>query len=74
MANYEEVRVHPLVVFAVAESHQRRNEDQKRVIGTLTGNVVDDVVIVKDCFVVPHNETHDEVRLIFLSTVLCCGC
>ena len=30
-------RVHPVVLFSVVDSYERRNEDAKRVIGTLLG-------------------------------------
>lgn len=31
------VRVHPLVLFQVVDAYERRNADNKRVIGTLLG-------------------------------------
>jgi hypothetical protein len=31
-------RVHPVVLFSIIDSYERRNEDAKRVIGTLLGN------------------------------------
>ena len=30
-------RVHPVVLFSIVDSYERRNEDAKRVIGTLLG-------------------------------------
>ena len=31
-------RVHPVVLFSIVDSYERRNEDARRVIGTLLGN------------------------------------
>lgn len=31
-------RVHPVVLFTIVDSYERRNEDARRVIGTLLGN------------------------------------
>jgi len=56
-------RVHPVVLFSVVDSYERRNEDAKRVIGTLLGNVERNVVEVTNCFTVPHNESEDEVAV-----------
>ena len=30
-------RVHPVVLFSIIDSYERRNEDARRVIGTLLG-------------------------------------
>uniref|UniRef100_A0A8W8KR26 Eukaryotic translation initiation factor 3 subunit F n=3 Tax=Magallana gigas TaxID=29159 RepID=A0A8W8KR26_MAGGI len=56
-------RVHPVVLFSIIDSFERRNEDARRVIGTLLGNGSFDkgVVDVTNCFCVPHNESEDEV-------------
>lgn len=35
-------RVHPVVLFSIVDSFERRNEDAKRVIGTLIGALSDD--------------------------------
>ena len=32
-------RVHPVVLFSIVDSYERRNEDAKRVIGTLLGKL-----------------------------------
>jgi translation initiation factor 3 subunit F len=55
------VRVHPVALFAICDAFLRRNKDQERVIGTLLGSIVDGVYEVKNCFVVPHTETGDQV-------------
>ncbi len=55
-------KVHPVVLFSICDAFIRRNEKQERVIGTLLGNVVDGVVEVKNCYVVPHNESQDQVQ------------
>lgn len=56
------VKVHPVVLFSICDAFIRRNDKQERVIGTLLGNVVDGVVEVKNCYVVPHNESQDQVQ------------
>jgi translation initiation factor 3 subunit F len=62
--NHLSVRVHPVPLFAICDAYIRRNEKQDRVIGTLLGVVVDNVVEVKNCFVVPHNESSEQVGAI----------
>ncbi|KAK3100387.1 hypothetical protein FSP39_019123 [Pinctada imbricata] len=54
-------RVHPVVLFSIIDSFERRNEDAKRVIGTLLGSYEKGAVEVTNCFAVPHNESEDEV-------------
>ncbi|KAK3610164.1 hypothetical protein CHS0354_039948 [Potamilus streckersoni] len=61
MACNLECRVHPVVLFAIVDSYERRNEDAKRVIGTLLGSYDKNAVEVTNCFAVPHNESEDEV-------------
>merc|ERR1712141_301609 len=55
-------RVHPVVLFGIADSYERRNEDAKRVIGTLLGTYEKGRVEVTNCFTVPHTEG-DEVAV-----------
>ena len=50
------VKVHPLVLFSVLEHYVRRNEGQKRVIGTLMGYKEGSTLHVTDCYAVPHDE------------------
>jgi translation initiation factor 3 subunit F len=57
----KKVLIHPVVLFSIVDSFERRNEEAKRVIGTLLGVVDKGVVEVKSCFGVPHNESADEV-------------
>jgi len=57
------VLVHPVALFGIVDGYERRNEDAKRVIGTLVGVVDKGVVEVKNYFTVPHQETEDEVAL-----------
>ncbi|XP_014673026.1 PREDICTED: eukaryotic translation initiation factor 3 subunit F-like [Priapulus caudatus] len=57
------VRVHPVVLFQIVDSYERRNEDARRVIGTLLGTVEKGVIEVTNCFTVPHNESEDEVAV-----------
>jgi len=56
-----EVFVHPVALFTIVDSYERRNEDAKRVIGTLLGTVENGIVTIRNCFAVPHIETHEEV-------------
>ena len=44
------VRVHPLVLFSVLEHYIRRNEGQKRVIGTLLGYYEGNQLVVTGAF------------------------
>lgn len=60
-ATIREVVVHPVALFTMVDSYERRNEDSHRVVGTLLGMQEDDVVIIKNCFTVPHIETQEEV-------------
>jgi translation initiation factor 3 subunit F len=55
------VKVQPVVLFSVCDAYIRRSEKQERVIGTLLGTVSDNVIDVKSCYVVPHNESQDQV-------------
>ncbi|KAL5012721.1 hypothetical protein ScPMuIL_011272 [Solemya velum] len=55
--------VHPVILFSIVDSYERRNEDAKRVIGTLLGTCEKGVVEVTNCFAVPHNESEDEVAV-----------
>jgi len=50
-------------LFSIIDSYERRNEDAKRVIGTLLGSCEKGVVEVTNCFAVPHNESEDEVAV-----------
>ncbi len=56
------VQVHPVVLLAICDAYIRRNDKQERVIGTLMGSVSDGLVSVQRCYVVPHNESADQVR------------
>lgn len=56
------VKVHPVVLFSICDAYTRRKENQDRVIGTLLGVVVDNVIEVKHCYTVPHTESSEQVR------------
>lgn len=56
------VRIHPVALFSICDGYIRRNEKQDRVIGTLLGNIVDGAVEIKNCYIVPHNESSEQVR------------
>lgn len=55
------VHVHPVALFSIVDSYERRPENSKRVIGTLLGTREKGVVEIKSAYPVPHNETEDEV-------------
>jgi len=55
--------MHPVVLFSIIDSYERRNEDAKRVIGTLLGSCEKGVTEVTNCFAVPHNESEEEVAV-----------
>lgn len=57
------VKVHPVVLFSICDAYIRRKEHQDRVIGTLLGVVVDGTIEVKNCYVVPHNESSEQVMV-----------
>ncbi len=41
------VRVHPLALFQIVDSYERRNADSQRVIGTLLGKLHKSLIIFK---------------------------
>jgi len=55
------VEAPPLVLLNVCDSYLRRNEGQERVIGTLLGTLRGNVVVVKNSYAVPHNESDEQV-------------
>ncbi|KAF8063040.1 TIF3F1 [Scenedesmus sp. PABB004] len=57
------VKVHPVVLLQICDAFIRRPDKQDRVIGTLLGAVADGVVHVSRCYVVPHNESADQVAV-----------
>lgn len=57
------VVIHPVVLFSIVDGYERRSEDAQRVIGTLLGTIDKNVVEIKSCFCVPHNESKDEVSM-----------
>lgn len=50
------VRLHPVAIAGICDAYERRKEKATRVVGTLMGKVIDDVVEVTGCFAVPHEE------------------
>jgi len=57
-------KIHPVVLFSIVDSFERRPEDSQRVIGTLLGSVdATGAVEVTNSFTVPHNEVEDEVAV-----------
>ena len=55
------VRIHPVALFSICDGYIRRNEKQDRVIGTLLGTIADGIVDIKNCYIVPHNESSEQV-------------
>ena len=56
------VKVHPVVLFQIADSYERRSADNHRVIGTLVGSVDKQSVEVTNCFCIPHKEYEERVE------------
>ena len=56
------VKVHPVVLLQIADSYERRSQDNHRVIGTLVGNVDKQSVEVTNCFCIPHKEYEERVE------------
>ncbi|KAG8194519.1 hypothetical protein JTE90_013271 [Oedothorax gibbosus] len=57
------VKIHPVVLVAIIDSYERRNDCQHRVIGTLLGIHEKGAVEVTNCLCIPHNESEDEVAV-----------
>lgn len=56
------VHIHPVALFAIVDSYERRLESDKRVIGSLLGfKVQGGLVEILNSYAVPHNETAEEV-------------
>ncbi|XP_071842164.1 eukaryotic translation initiation factor 3 subunit F-like [Apostichopus japonicus] len=55
--------VHPVVLFSIVDSFERRSDENCRVIGTLLGTNIHGSIEVTNCFCVPHNESEDEVAV-----------
>jgi len=56
------VKVHPVVLLQIADSYERRSQDNHRVIGTLVGNVDKQCIEVTNCFCIPHKEYEERVE------------
>lgn len=57
------VHVHPVALMAIVDSHERRAEGSKRAVGTLLGvKEKRGVVVIRNAYAVPHNETEELVR------------
>jgi len=56
------VKVHPVVLFQIADSYERRSQDNHRVIGSLVGSVDKQCVEVTNCFCIPHKEYEERVE------------
>ena len=56
------VHVHPVALMAIVDSHERRAEGSKRAVGTLVGvKEKRGVVVIRNAYPVPHNETEELV-------------
>lgn len=65
------VHVHPVALMAIVDSHERRVEGAKRAVGTLLGvKEKRGVVVIRNAYAVPHNETEELVRS--TADKLCC--
>ncbi|XP_022765037.1 eukaryotic translation initiation factor 3 subunit F-like [Durio zibethinus] len=57
-------KVHPLVIFNIADCYVRRPDQADRVIGTLLGSVLPDgTVDIRNSYAVPHTESSEQVAL-----------
>mmetsp|Transcript_3013 Transcript_3013/g.4408 ORF Transcript_3013/g.4408 Transcript_3013/m.4408 type:complete len:336 (-) Transcript_3013:56-1063(-) len=59
--NFEEsysCEIHPVVIFTILDHFVRRDEKQNRVVGTLLGIFKDNVIEVRNCFAVPHEDNN----------------
>ena len=56
------VLIHPVALFSIVDSYERRHESDKRVIGSLLGvKSQPGQVEIMSGYAVPHNETAGEV-------------
>ncbi len=66
------VQIHPVALFSVVDSYERRQESDKRVIGSLLGvKTQPGLVEVRSGYAVPHNETADEVGVVVGVAIMC---
>jgi translation initiation factor 3 subunit F len=56
------VKVHPVVLLQIADSYERRSQENHRVIGTLVGSIDKQCVEVTNCFCIPHKEYEERVE------------
>jgi len=56
------VKVHPVVLLQIADSYERRSQENHRVIGTLVGSVDKQSIEVTNCFCIPHKEYEERVE------------
>ena len=71
------VQIHPVALFTIVGGYERRPDKpdsaktpQKRIIGTVLGSRERDTLEVKTAFTVPHNETADEVRMLYMRSII----
>lgn len=59
------VKIQPVILFAILDHYLRRQEDQTGVIGTLLGTRSEDgsVLEIRNCFPVPHSESDEQVAV-----------
>jgi len=57
------VKLHPVALFNIIDTYERRSESAQRVIGTLLGTQEKGCVEVTNCFCVPHIESKEEVAI-----------
>lgn len=55
--------VHPVALFSILDHFLRRRDNEERVLGTLLGTRVDNVIEIKSSFAVPHQESADLVAV-----------
>jgi len=70
VVSYKHVEIQPVVIFTILDHYIRRpkattKKDDERVIGTLLGRIDDGIVLVSNCFTVPHTEEQLSINMIF---------
>ena len=69
MTEYERVAVHPIVLLSIADHHYCvANNQNKRVIGILLGDVYKGQVNVLQCFAIPFEEDPNDPSVWFVDT------
>lgn len=55
--------IHPVVIFTICDSYERRNEDIDKIHGTLLGKVEKERIEIRNCFIDDNPTASGKVRL-----------